>query len=39
MKNFKITERDRFLLAGFIASCILLVFLAWSLNTPIEYLR
>jgi hypothetical protein len=30
--NFKITQRDKFLLAGFIASCILLVFLANSLR-------
>lgn len=32
MKNFKITERDKFLLTGFIASCGLIIFLSWSLN-------
>lgn len=30
--NFKIIQRDKFLLAGFIASCILLAFLAHSLR-------
>ncbi len=39
MKNFKITKQDKFLLAGFVASCVLLVFLSWSLNAPIEHLR
>ncbi len=30
--NFKIMKQDKFLLTGFIISCILLIFLSWSIS-------
>lgn len=32
IKNFKTNLRDKYLLAGFIASCGMIIFLSWSLN-------
>jgi len=32
MKKFKITKLDKFLLTGFVASCVMILFLSWSIR-------
>ena len=39
MQKFKINKRDVALIAGYVFCCGLVLYVAWSLNTPLEHVR
>ena len=39
MEKFKISKRDAALIAGYVLCCGLVLYMAWSLNTPLEHMR
>lgn len=34
-KNIKLSDRDKYLLTAFVVCCAMLVWLSWSISTPI----
>jgi uncharacterized membrane protein len=39
IEKFKINKRDAALITGYILCCGLVLYMAWSLNTPLEHMR